>query len=167
MWRNRLGVCLFTALLATGCGSGDSSQFDGGADGAAADGTIFGGGDGSGFNPDASSGCQPKTCASQGYTCGQNGDGCGNVINCGTCTSPNFCGGGGYSQCGVGTTADGGPIVSDGGGACTPTTCQQLGFNCGPAGDGCGGLLDCGTCVAPDTCGGGGQSGVCGGTTVK
>jgi len=165
MWRNTLGVCLFTALLATGCGGDDSSQFDGGGDGGGAgDSTVFGG-DGSNFQPDASSGCQPKTCASQGYTCGMNGDGCGNVINCGTCASPNYCGGGGYSQCGVGVSTDGGSIVSDGGGLCTPTTCQKLGFNCGPAGDGCGGLLQCGTCTSPDICGGGGTPSVCGGGT--
>ncbi len=28
-------------------------------------------------------------------------------------------------------------------------TCAQLGLNCGPAGDGCGGTLDCGTCTRP------------------
>lgn len=31
-------------------------------------------------------------------------------------------------------------------GACTPTTCAELGFACGPAADGCGGRLDCGPC---------------------
>jgi hypothetical protein len=46
---------------------------------------------------------------------------------------------------------------------CTPVTCLSQGFNCGLAGDGCGNELDCGTCVAPQTCGGGGVPGVCGG----
>ncbi|MCC6522927.1 MAG: hypothetical protein IT373_09720 [Polyangiaceae bacterium] len=45
---------------------------------------------------------------------------------------------------------------------CTQTTCSAQGLNCGPAGDGCGGTLDCGTCPAPQTCGGGGTPGVCG-----
>jgi len=45
---------------------------------------------------------------------------------------------------------------------CTSTTCAAQGFNCGPAGDGCGNLLNCGSCSAPDTCGGGGQPGICG-----
>ena len=29
---------------------------------------------------------------------------------------------------------------------CVPTTCEELGFVCGPADDGCGGTLECGTC---------------------
>jgi len=54
--------------------------------------------------------------------------------------------------------------VADGGReACSPVTCVQLGYNCGPVGNGCGGLLDCGECTAPDTCGGGGQRYICGG----
>jgi IgGFc binding protein len=47
-------------------------------------------------------------------------------------------------------------------GKCTPLTCAGQGFNCGSAGDGCGGLLNCGTCKAPETCGGGGVAEVCG-----
>lgn len=46
-------------------------------------------------------------------------------------------------------------------GLCVPSTCAKQGFNCGRAGDGCGGILDCGTCVAPETCGGGGVAEVC------
>lgn len=30
---------------------------------------------------------------------------------------------------------------------CTPSTCQQLGVMCGPADNGCGGTLQCGTCT--------------------
>ncbi len=142
------------------CGSDDSGTSDGGG---GSDATLFG--DGLAFGGDAGGSCQPQTCASAGYTCGLNGDGCGGILDCGQCTSPNFCGGGGYSKCGVGVTADGGTIVADGG-LCTPTTCQQLGFNCGPAGDGCGGLLQCGTCTLPDICGGGGKPSVCGGGTA-
>lgn len=37
---------------------------------------------------------------------------------------------------------------------CTPQTCQQQGITCGPAGDGCGQPLSCGTCPPPQTCGG-------------
>ena len=42
-------------------------------------------------------------------------------------------------------------------------TCTDLGFDCGPAGDGCGKTLDCGdTCpVQGDTCGGGGVATTC------
>jgi hypothetical protein len=39
---------------------------------------------------------------------------------------------------------------------CTPRTCMAAGANCGPIGDGCGGMLNCGTCPAGQTCGGGG-----------
>jgi hypothetical protein len=38
---------------------------------------------------------------------------------------------------------------------CTPRSCQAQGIACGPAGDGCGGQLSCGTCTPPQTCGGG------------
>ncbi len=93
--------------------------------------------------------CTPKTCAQQSFNCGMQGDGCGAVINCGSCTAPQVCGGSGVpGVCGSG---------------CTPKTCAQLGYNCGPAGDGCGNLIagGCGTCTAPQTCGGGGP-GKCG-----
>jgi hypothetical protein len=53
--------------------------------------------------------------------------------------------------------------VTDDGGGCIPLTCQQQNVNCGFTGDGCGNLLDCGSCVAPSTCGGGGVPGQCGG----
>ena len=45
---------------------------------------------------------------------------------------------------------------------CSPLTCTQQGISCGPAGDGCGNPLDCGSCTNPQTCGGGGVPGVCG-----
>ncbi len=74
----------------------------------------------------------------------------GTNANCSTCgdacTLPQTCGGGGASNmCG-----------------CTPTTCGDLGFDCGLAPDGCGGTLDCGTCTGGDSCGGGGTANVCG-----
>ena len=37
--------------------------------------------------------------------------------------------------------------------SCTPKTCADLGFQCGLAGDGCGGMLDCGTCGPGQVCG--------------
>ena len=53
------------------------------------------------------------------------------------------CGAGGTAyKCGVGT--------------CTPATCEGLNVTCGTPPDGCGGTLaSCGTCRAPDICGGG------------
>jgi hypothetical protein len=56
---------------------------------------------------------------------------------------------------------DGGDARS-GADACVPETCSGQQISCGPAADGCGGSLSCGTCTAPLTCGGGGTSGVCG-----
>jgi hypothetical protein len=55
-----------------------------------------------------------------------------------------------------------GGMVGQCGPSCVPRTCQQQNIACGPAGDGCGNLLDCGTCTSPDTCGGGGVPGQCG-----
>jgi hypothetical protein len=50
---------------------------------------------------------------------------------------------------------------------CTPATCKSLGYTCGPAGDGCGGTLQCGTCTGCEVCGGGGKPSVCGGACCQ
>lgn len=107
--------------------------------------------------------CTKITCADLGANCGAAGDGCGGIIpSCGTCdaTKGEICGGGGPSKCGAGG-ADAG---DDGGVACTPKTCTDVGANCGPVSDGCGNLIDCGTCDAAvgETCGGAGVPSVCG-----
>ncbi|MFO0646962.1 MAG: hypothetical protein U0326_12045 [Polyangiales bacterium] len=105
-------------------------------------------------NEDARRGCGLVTCESAGATCGPIGDGCGGILNCGTCASPQTCGGGGMpSRCG-GTSG------------CVPRTCAMAGANCGPVSDGCGGLLECGACAAGQSCGGGGRPSVCGSSTV-
>ena len=98
-----------------------------------------------------------------GQDCGVAPDGCGGTVNCGTCTTPATCGGAGvHSQCGVPPTPDAG---SDAGTPCVPATTCPAGITCGPAPDGCGGVIaSCGTCVAPQTCGGGGVASQCGGT---
>lgn len=41
---------------------------------------------------------------------------------------------------------------------CVPTTCAAKGHTCGSLGDGCGGSLECGSCIAPSVCG---SNGVC------
>jgi len=95
--------------------------------------------------------CMPLDCAEQNRNCGPAGDGCGHLLDCGTCDPPYVCGGGGFGyQCG---TANG---VS-----CNPEGCIDQGIECGPAGDGCGGVIQCGSCAPPKTCGGGGY-GKCG-----
>jgi hypothetical protein len=96
--------------------------------------------------------CTSVSCAQQGISCGPAGDGCGNLLQCGTCPAGETCGGGGTpSVCGAPQ--------------CTPTSCAAQGIHCGPAGDGCGNLLQCGTCPTGQTCGGGGTPGVCGAGT--
>jgi hypothetical protein len=103
--------------------------------------------------------CNKTTCQAQKIGCGPAGDGCGGTLDCGTCTAPETCGGGGPSMCGTPSCASGSCM------SCVPTTCQALGYDCGPASDGCNGLLQCGTCTLPQTCGGGGKANVCGGGT--
>jgi hypothetical protein len=103
--------------------------------------------------PAAPTNCTPLTCAQQKISCGPAGDGCGDQIMCGTCVGLDTCGGGGvYGQCGYPPDA----------GSCTPRTCQELGYNCGEQGDGCGGVIQCGTCTLPQICGGGSLPSVCG-----
>jgi hypothetical protein len=90
--------------------------------------------------------CTPVTCASKGANCGTISNGCGGVLQCGTCSDPQTCGGSGtLNVCG-----------------CTPASTCPAGQNCGSAPDGCGGAIDCGSCSDPETCGGGGTPNVCG-----
>ncbi len=152
-------------------GDGCGNMIDCSADGGACLATSSGGGGGASkcggdftTTPDGGPVCTPKTCADLGYDCGSAGDGCGGTIGpcgaTGSCTSPQFCGGGGPNKCGGdnGHTPDGGSTVS-----CTPKTCADLGASCGILGDGCGGPTgSCGTCQSPQFCGGGGAS-KCGG----
>ncbi|HSS01758.1 MAG TPA: hypothetical protein VLM79_32095, partial [Kofleriaceae bacterium] len=86
-----------------------------------------------------------KTCAQANAQCGAAGDGCGNIIQCGSCPVEQAC---------VGGTCTSG---------CTPKTCAQLNYNCGEATDGCGDVIQCGACNSPQTCGGGGVANQCGG----
>src|SRR5579862_2470591 len=65
-------------------------------------------------------------------------------------------GGPGFSRDGSGTTA------SD----CKPKTCTELGYDCGPNADGCGGTVDCGSCTGNNQCGIGGYS-KCGDPTIS
>jgi hypothetical protein len=94
--------------------------------------------------------CTPRTCEELGAECGALADGCGELLQCGECTPPDTCGGGGTPyQCG-----------NDG---CTPRTCEDVGAECGAIADGCGETIDCGVCAPPQTCGGSGEANQCGG----
>src|SRR5579883_481987 len=94
-------------------------------------------------------GCGLITCKSVNASCGLIGDGCGGVVNCGSCTAPQTCGGGGVPyQCGTS--------------ACVPRTKGAVcgSYTCGELSDGCGGTVNCGPddglCPPGQTCGGGG-----------
>jgi len=80
---------------------------------------------------DMDGGTCPTSCSSQGAECGTASDGCGGTQECGTCTMPEVCGGGGVGN----LCADPGACVRD----CDGTRCG--------ASDGCGG-----TCVTDDGC---------------
>ncbi len=154
--RHSLLLAVALALCTPRCGSGQNGHGDGGADGRAQDAdrrdaTL------DGLVPDGSSDggvslCFPsRSCTSLHVNCGPIADGCGGVIDCGTCPAGQLCGGDGTpSVCGT-------PPMS-----CVPRTCADLHATCGPMGDGCGGMLDCGACTAGQTCGGGGVLSVCG-----
>ena len=87
-------------------------------------------------------GCQAEAAA---QTCVRQGR------ECGPLTAPNNCGVTVSVQCGGCPT---GEACSDQGRcACaTGTTCAAQGIECGPASDGCGGTLNCGTCIAGEGC---------------
>jgi hypothetical protein len=107
--------------------------------------------------------CTKLTCAEAGVTCGPAGDGCGGILDCGSCPcTPQTC----MGRCGPQGDGCGGVLACpacDGGPGCTPRTCMEAGAECGIIGDGCGSTVDCGMCVPPETCGGGGTPYKCGG----
>lgn len=101
---------------------------------------LFGGCGSSGGEQGAPA-CTPATCDALGAACGQAGDGCGGVLECGACPPGQTCGGGGTAN------ACGAPPAS-----CAPTTCAAQGRTCGAIPDGCGGTLDCGGCGQGEVC---------------
>ena len=166
-----LAACQCGEVINVGAGGGGVAGGTGGSAGGVGGGAVGGGGGGGGTGGTGGAGgggakmdggdlfscLKPYTCARQGFNCGPAGDGCGALLACGTCTAPMTCGAMSPGICGQGIG-----LLADGGINCAPKTCGSQGFNCGPAGDGCGGLLSCGTCTGTNSCGGGGTSGVCG-----
>ncbi|HEU4734640.1 MAG TPA: hypothetical protein VFT22_42405 [Kofleriaceae bacterium] len=76
------------------------------------------------------------------------------MIDCGSCTAPETCGGGGTMFTCGGT----------GNSSCTPRSCSDAGAQCGVVADGCGGVTpSCGSCPSGQTCGGGGVPNQCAG----
>src|SRR5690242_12181098 len=88
------------------------------------------------------------------------------IVACGSEDSSTFdpnlngidAGGSTSSSSGGFNVTDSGPVDAGGPTNCKPLTCAEQGIECGPAGDGCGGLIpDCGTCGAGKRCGGPGS----------
>jgi hypothetical protein len=179
--RTWLGSILFvvfaTFAVATGCGSkpevinGNGPDLDASVGGGGGSTTVGSNGGGFMFVGDGgdagttSNGCQ-STCADLKADCGYVTDTvCGGVIKCPDCPKGQFCGGDGPNRCGTGVSGEGGACSGPDCPVCVPKTCDDLGFTCGPAGDTCGGKLDCGPNTCPIlgwTCGGGGKAGECG-----
>jgi hypothetical protein len=116
------GVVALFGALVTAVACGDSGETGGGAPGGA------GGGAASGSGGSAAGDAAGGSSGSSGSATG--GD-----------SGSSATGGNG-----------GGPIGTGGSGTCTPKTCAELGVACGPAPDGCGGFLRCGTCLAGNIC---------------
>ncbi len=97
--------------------------------------------------------CAPKSpteiCtaakAASGVECGYISNGCGGIVDCGTCPAGKGCG-----IYGVANRCE--PILF-------PDECIVLGKNCGKLQSACGGQVDCGTCPSGQVCN---ANGVCG-----
>jgi hypothetical protein len=87
-------------------------------------------------------------CTAQGLDCGLGTDGCGNVLDCGSCPAGQTCGATNLPNVCVTT--------------CTPKTCADQGFDCGAATDTCGNVIMCGTCAAGLNCGANNMPNQCG-----
>jgi len=108
--------------------------------------------------------CRKCSCGDDGAACSGSTSVCEttstNVLfgGCEQCTATNnTCG---TFSCQQSAT----PAQDDICSSCTPITTCPAGDNCGTVSNGCGGTLSCGTCTAPQTCGGGTPSNpnVCG-----
>ena len=104
-------------------------------------------------------GCKPATCTAISAYRGTQLDGCGGTPSCGAClpdgprgnhNGAKVCIGAGPANC------------SEEGVTCTPNTCAKVKAQCGKLADGCGSILDCGSCTAPLVCGGSGIANQCG-----
>ncbi len=120
-----------------GTGNGGAAN---GTDGGSGNTTVGGDGNvgGAGTAGSGNTVCGTALCASA-TACGSITDPCtGNLVECGFTNCPQV-------LCGVVTPNECYP--------CTATTCAAEGKNCGSISDGCGGVLDCGTCTDPECCG--------------
>jgi hypothetical protein len=80
--------------------------------------------------------------------CGQITNNCGDVLTCNSCASTERCE---NRRC-VPRTCERGRGTAAADDCCPPQTCEEIGRDCGEWDDGCGGMIDCGTCPCPKTC---------------
>lgn len=171
------------------CVAADAGSADGGSDAVAesgdarpdmgVDASSDGGDATADGGTDGTTSCAPPSCP-VGQTCGVSCNACGACVNCGACPGGMPCMNGtcclGRAQCAPGQTCGTassacetincgtcplGLVCNGLNCLCPPATCAA-GQNCGTATNSCGNTIDCGTCTGLDTCGGGGQPGVCG-----
>ena len=142
---------LVMSLIAAGCAAPDAPPRASACDGSAGGCNLPGPADlALGDGP-----CTPRRCDSGGRTrCGAVPDGCGAMLDCGGCGAPETCGGGGVpSECGCQGQSE-------------ADFCAAHDASCGAVTgmDRCNRprTAFCGTCAAPESCGGGGKNNVCG-----
>lgn len=80
--------------------------------------------------------------------CGQITNNCGTVLTCNGCASTERC----QNRRCVPQSCAPGRNRAAAEECCLPETCEGLGKSCGEWPDGCGGVLDCGSCCVPATC---------------
>ena len=88
-------------------------------------------------------GCTPATCAELSAECGPMPDGCGGVLECGSCGDGEYCGIIEHNRC---TNPDTLCVPIDKEVACA-------GKACGKESDGCQGVYECGSCEDGEVCG--------------
>ncbi len=128
-------------------GTVEVPSLDGGSTGDVCDGCPEGqvcGGDGLRECVPAPGTCERLSCVERSAECGEITNDCGGVLHCGECPEGQTCGAGGVPNvCGDRENMD----------ACVPLTCVALDAECGEAFDGCGRMLNCGTCPEDLVCG--------------
>ena len=137
----------------TGTGSSSANAGTGNSSAGGSGGTV-GGSNSAGGSVNTGTGgstvCGTALCGPT--SCGSIADACGNSVDCGyTNCSQAICGTADPNT-GVATLNVCPP--------CTPTDCATAGTNCGQIPDGCGNVLDCGTCADSTQCCGCGTPGV-------
>lgn len=160
----RLAIVSLAALVAGGCGPSSNSA---GKNTDASTNANTNDNDNENNNGNTNSNTNTNDVCPPQYECGTYIDPDGEPHDCGECENSFSCR---QNSCvcdsemvcgGVCCTAE---QVCHNGGCCTPVTCAAAGYECGEnIPDGCGGTIDsCGTCAAPETCGGGGTDYICG-----